>query len=157
MAYLAARRYTEAVAQEDKTLELDPKAQVPRWIKGMALGQLGRFDEAAAEFGKVLEKNPDGAHVLGSLGYVNARAGRHSEAKRVLTRLLELSKHEDVSFFVALVYAGLGENQPALDWLEKAVAARSGSIRYLKVEPRLDSVRGEPRYRNLMLQVGLRP
>jgi serine/threonine-protein kinase len=157
MAYLAARRYSEAVAQEDKTLELDPKASGPRWIKGMALGQLERYDEAAAEIGKVLESNPDGAHLLGSLGHIHARAGRPAEARRILARLQGLSKQEDVTFFVALVYAGLGEKQPALDWLEKSVAARSGSIRYLKVEPRLDSLRGESRYRDLMLRVGLNP
>jgi Flp pilus assembly protein TadD len=108
----------------------------------MALGQLGRYDQAVAEITAVLESNPDGAHLLGSLGYVHALAGRPAEARRVLGRLLELSSREDVTFFVALIYAGLGEKEPALDWLEKAVAARSGSIRYLKVEP-LDTLREE--------------
>lgn len=58
-------------------------------------------------------------------------------------------------FFFALVHAGLGERAAAMDWLEKAYQERSGSIRYLKVEPRLNPLREDPRFHALMVKVGL--
>ena len=61
------------------------------------------------------------------------------------------------AFFFALVHAGLDEKSDALSWLEKSYEERSGSIRYLKVEPRLNRLRAEPRFQELMRRVGLAP
>ncbi|MGH9370214.1 MAG: TPR end-of-group domain-containing protein [Vicinamibacterales bacterium] len=65
------------------------------------------------------------------------------------------SRRRKSAFFFALLHAGLDEKPQALSWLEKAYKERSGSIRYLKVEPRLDRLRGEPRFQELMRRVGL--
>lgn len=61
----------------------------------------------------------------------------------------------DAAFFLALIYAGLKDNDAALTWLGRAVDERSGSVRYLKVDPRLAGLRQDPRYRRLMERVGL--
>ena len=58
-------------------------------------------------------------------------------------------------FFIALVYAGLNDKEKALEWLENAYKEKSGSVRYLKMEPRLQSLRNEPRYTALMKKIGL--
>lgn len=157
MAYLAARRYDHAVRQEERTLELEPKALGPRWIMARALQQLGQFDAAIGQMQTFLKAAPDNASGLGTLGNLYAAAGRAAEAQAVLSTLLELAKKEDVAFYVALVYAGLGDKLAALDWLERAVSTRSGSVRYLRVEPRLDALRDDPRYHALMRKVGLPP
>ena len=59
------------------------------------------------------------------------------------------------AFSIALVYAGLDQRPEALSLLERAVKARSGSVRYLKVDARLDNLRGEPRFKALLEEVGL--
>jgi Flp pilus assembly protein TadD len=155
MAYLAAGEYEKAVVQETRTLELAPESTTPKWIRGMALEQLGRYPEAMADMESALKEDPADPSLLGSLGHVFAVAGRGEDARHVLSELLTQSKETDVAFFVALVYAGLEDKDEALRWLERAVEARSGSVRYLKMEPRLVSLRGEPRYRQLMERVGL--
>jgi len=67
-----------------------------------------------------------------------------------------LNKKEHVSpFFIALVYAGLNDKDKALEWLQKAYEEKSGSVRYLKMEPRLQNLRNEPRYIELMKKIGL--
>jgi eukaryotic-like serine/threonine-protein kinase len=155
MAYLAAGEYEKAVVQETRTLDLAPGSGTPKWIRGMALEQLGRYQEATIDMESALEDDPEDASVLGSLGHLFAVSGRQEDARQLLEKLLARSNADDVTFFVALVYAGMGEKDESLTWLERAVEARSGSVRYLKMEPRLASLRGEPRYRQLMERVGL--
>ncbi len=157
MAYLAAGEYEKAVAQENRTLELSPQSTTPKWIRGMALEGLGRYPEAIADMESVLEASPGEASILGSLGHVFAIAHREEDARRVLSELLAQTDQDYASFFIALVYAGLGETEESLTFLERAVEARSGSVRYLKMESRLAGLRDEPRYRRLMERVGLFP
>jgi hypothetical protein len=64
---------------------------------------------------------------------------------------MEQSKKQYVSpFYVAIVYAGLGENEQALDWLEKAYKDRSNAIVFAKVDPQLDTLRSSPRFQSLL-------
>jgi tetratricopeptide (TPR) repeat protein len=121
----------------------------------MAYEGLGRYPEAIADMEAVLSASPGEASILGSLGHVFAMAHREEDARRVLSELLAQTDPDYASFFIALVYAGLGETEEALTWLERAVDARSGSVRYLKMETRLAGLRDEPRYRRLMERVGL--
>lgn len=156
MALLAARRYDEAVRQEEKTLELQPDFRTALWIQGMALQQQRMLPEAIAKYQEALRSAPGNPNLLAALGNAYAEAGRQEEARKVLSDLTSASRNAPVSaFFFALVYAGLGDTAEALSWLEKAYEERSGSIRYLKVEPRLDRLRDEPRFQELMRRVGL--
>jgi len=69
---------------------------------------------------------------------------------------LQQSKRQYVApFYVAIVYAGLGENERALDWLEKAYADHSNAIVFLKVDPQLDTLRSNPRFRELQRKLRL--
>lgn len=56
---------------------------------------------------------------------------------------------------VAAVYVGMGDNKQALDWLEKAYDERSLYMAWLKVEPKWDSLRTDPRFTALLQHVGL--
>lgn len=70
--------------------------------------------------------------------------------------MLQQSKKEYVSpFYVTLVYSGLGENDHALDWLEKAYADHSNAIIFLKVDPQLDSLRASLRFHELQRKLRL--
>ena len=156
MAMFAARQYTEAIEQERKTLELDPNSRTAFWIRGMAYEQKGQFDEAFQQFQEALKRSPNNPNYLAAMGHAYGVAGKRAEALNVLEQMKALSKQDPVSpFFFALVYTGLGDKESALQWLEKAYEQRSGSIRYLKVEPRLDSIRADPKFADLMRRVGL--
>ena len=94
-----------------------------------------------------LELSPGNPNFLAALGHVYASSGNTAEAQKILDTLFVENKQEPVSpFFFALVYAGLNDKENALKWLEKAYEEKSGSVRYLKMEPRLQNLRNEPRY-----------
>ncbi len=98
---------------------------------------------------------PNDDAIRGSLGHLYAISGQEAKARRLISELTTRPDTRGVAFFVALIYAGLHDTDAALTWLERAVDERSGSIRYLKVDPRLGEVRQDPRYRRLMERVGL--
>jgi TolB-like protein/Flp pilus assembly protein TadD len=155
MALLAAGNYEAAVQQEGRTLELAPEAAGPRWIRGMALEQLSRFDAAELDMKAAFDAWSGNETIKGSLGHLYAISGRQAEARALLTELTTPADAKDVAFYAALICAGLKETDAALTWLERAVEERSGSVRYLKIDPRLAGLRHEPRYRRLMERVGL--
>ena len=157
MAYLAAGRYEEAVAQETQTLELAPQSATPRWIRSMALEQMQRFDEAEQDMQAVLEAWERDVTILGTLGHLYGVSGKPEEARALLNELVGQAETTDAEFYIALVYAGLDEADQAFQWLDRAIDERSGSVRYLKIDARLKDLRQDPRYANLMARVGLPP
>jgi tetratricopeptide (TPR) repeat protein len=155
-AYNAARQPDRAIEQEGKVLELDANFRVAYWIRGMAYEQKGMLAEAVAQFREALKRSPRNPNYLAALGHGLALQGDTAEARRIAETLRKERKPGDgTAFFVALVYTGLGETNAALDMLEAACDERSGSVRYLKVEPRLDPIRAHPRFQALMRRVGL--
>jgi adenylate cyclase len=157
MALVVAGKYEDAVAQVGRALELAPGRGGPLWIRGMALEQLGRFDAAELDMKAALESMSGYEAVKGSLGHLYAVSGRPAEARALLSELTKQAGDTEVAFFAALICAGLNDADEALTWLERAVDERSGSVRYLKIDPRLAGLRNEPRFRRLMERVGLPP
>lgn len=139
-------RYVDAATQFQKTLELDANFPRAYFGYGMVLEQLGRFDEAIAAFQKCVQLSGGGSVPLSSLGHVYAVSGRRAEAEQVLTRMLELYEQKlAVPFYVSLVYAGLGDKEQAIAWLEK----QKPHLRFMamaKTDARFDSLRTDPRF-----------
>ena len=93
---------------------------------------------------------------LGGLGHAYAAAGRRSDAETVLQDLLERARLSYVSpFDIALIYTALGERDTAITWMTKAVSERSTWLVYSKWEPRLDPLRNDPRFQELLRRIGL--
>ena len=155
MAMLAAGKYDDAIMQEVKTMELDSNARSPYWIRGMAYQQKKMFEEAIKDYREAVRRAPDNPNFLAALGNIYASTGKTAEAQKILDTLIVQNKQYPISFFIALVYAGLNDKQNAITWLEKACDERSGSVRYLKMEPRLANLRDDPRYAALMKKVKL--
>jgi hypothetical protein len=94
--------------------------------------------------------------VVAVLGHVYGRAGRTAEARQALTHLRELSQHRHVTpYYWAVIHAGLGERDEAIAWLEKVHAERHVGVLTMAVEPELDGLRDDPRFRALARRVGL--
>ena len=151
-----ARRPDEAIAQLRKTLELDPSFGVAHFTLGNAYELKGEFDQAISEYQTAIALSGNLSGRIGSLGHAYALAGKKDDARQILKRLKELSRHGYVSpYHTALIYIGLGEKEEAFAWLGKAANDRYWMMAFLKVDPRLDPLRSDPRFRDLLRRVGL--
>jgi serine/threonine protein kinase/Flp pilus assembly protein TadD len=158
LAFYYARDYDQAIEQFQKTLELDQNFPPAHYLLPAAYEQKGMYSEAIAEFKKAipLTGGSEWSFTRGALGHIYAVVGKKSEARAVLDELKQMSQQEYVpADSIALVYAGLGEKDQAFAWLEKAYGERSFGMAYLKVEPRWDSLRSDPRFADLVRRVGL--
>ena len=154
--YYFARRFPEAIAQAQRALELDPAMAVTHLWLGMALAEAGAMDEAvqAYEAGARLSRGePLG---LAFLAQGLARAGRTAETRARLVELEELRGRRYVSAYdLALIHAGLGAVEPALDLLQEGYAERTHWMALLAVDARLDPLRGHPRFVQLLRDLDL--
>ena len=93
---------------------------------------------------------------LSALAYCLAISGKRDEAKSILDSILEGSKQQFApSYYIAVIYAGLGDKDNAFRWLEKAYDDRVAQITYTNVDPRLDVLRADPRYAQLVEKLRL--
>jgi len=152
--YFIARRYDEAIAQLRKTIEMDPRFYLTHWDLGQVWQLKGQLNEAIAEYRKAVELNDD-PFVLALLGQAYARAGQREEAQRILARLSGEAKSRYVhAYSFALMYLALGDKERAIDEMERAYRERAGGdVSWIKVDPLLDDLRGNPRFEALVQKV----
>lgn len=156
VAYMYAGAYDAALACFAQALEIDPQFLLAHRVKGLTLVRSGRVEEGLASLRHARALDPRSAHAAADLGYALGRAGRLSEARATLGELDALAKLRPVSAYdFAVVHAGLGETAAALTWLEKAHAERATGVRWLKVDPIFDPLRGDRRFQELLRNIGL--
>ncbi|HKA21488.1 MAG TPA: protein kinase [Blastocatellia bacterium] len=151
-----ARRLDEAIEQFRKTIEMDQSfAQAHLWL-GQAYETKQMYEEAISEFRKAMAA---GSPAVAALAHGYAIAGRNAEARRSLRQLEELARERYVSSYdLAVILTGLGEKDQALVRLTEAYERRDGWLAFwLKVDPRLDPLRSEPRFRDFLRRVGHTP
>jgi serine/threonine protein kinase/tetratricopeptide (TPR) repeat protein len=153
-----ARQYDQAIEQCQKTLELDSNFAPAHLFLGWAYVQKARYEEAIAAVKKATLLSPGDLRPLSALGYAYAMSGQTGEAMNILDQLKELSRRRYISpHDRAIIYAGLGEKEQAFAWLDNAYADRSWPLPLLKVDPRFDSLRSDPRFADLVRRIGLAP
>jgi tetratricopeptide (TPR) repeat protein len=153
-----AREYDEAIEQCRKTLEIEPNYGGAHLFLGRAYKQKGMYREALAEIERARDLLGGSAEVSSLIGYTYAVSGQRAEALKILQELQGQSKQRYVSpYHMAIVYAGLGEQDKAFSWLEKAYEDREGRMTLLKFVPEFDSLRSDPRYADLVRRVGQTP
>ena len=149
------REYDASIEQYGQTLEMDPNNQPARFRLGLAYLQKGMLDQAIAELEKAVSLSGRNARHVAFLGYAYALFGRRGEAQRLLTELQVRSRHAYVcSYDIAIIYLGLGDNEHALEWLEKTDQERDDWLLQIKVEPVMDKVRSDPRFQGLVRRIG---
>ncbi|MBI3634721.1 MAG: protein kinase [Candidatus Rokubacteria bacterium] len=150
------RDYERAVVEFGRGQELDPTFVQGRLWCGWALAELGRLEEAIREQQEAVRYSDRSPESLACLAYALARSGRAEDARALLAELEELSSRHHVSgYHTALVRIGLGETDAAFGDLKRATEQKSHWVTYLNVDPRLDGLRGDPRFEGLVRQVGL--
>jgi tetratricopeptide (TPR) repeat protein len=151
-----ARQYEEAVEQCWRTIELHPNSFWPPYFFALAYEQQGRIGEAAIEFDKSVQLSGSVTFASAGLGHLYAIAGEHRKALAIVESLQQRALSAYVpAYDIGLVFAGLGRLDQAFEYLEKAHQERSGWLTYLRVEPRLDNLRSDPRFKDLLRRVNL--
>jgi TolB-like protein/Flp pilus assembly protein TadD len=150
--YLALRQNSQALSLIGKmqSLHITP----PDFLEGSVYVETGMYAKAIDAF----IKSGNGPPALGHLGNAYARAGQTDAARKTILQLEELVRKSGAGRYeIALVYAGLGEKDPAFRWLENSYRAHDGGLTYLKIDSCLDPLRSDPRFDALMRRVGLAP
>ena len=154
-SYALARQPDEALAEARKTVALDPNDAFARGLLAEAYDAEGDYAAAISEAEKLrqLVINPQ---QLGTLGRDYALVGKPAEARRVLEEMDRLAQKQYVSpYDRAVIYAALGDKDQAIAWLNKAYDDQSEWIGWLQADYRLDNLRGDPRFDELVRRVGL--
>ncbi len=152
-----ARDYRKAISEYQRTLEIDPAFYPALDYLGEAYLQLGEFEQAIEAFNKALVASQNGPDVVVRLGYLYGVIGENDKARKMIDELLSRSKKEFIAASgIALIYMGLNETDKAFEWLKKAYEERAPFLTYLKVDPRFDRLRDDPRFIDLMRRVGLK-
>ena len=154
LPYYYRRDYERAIQRFSSTLEMEPQFPQARYYLGAALVQAGRAQEAIAQFEKV-RANEYRQQSSALLGVAFARAGRIEQAQAQLNELKALRKRRYVSpYLEAILYSALGDVEKALAQLERAYRERACWMVFLNIDPFLDPLRDEPRFKSLTARMG---
>ena len=148
-----AGNYSEGMERFAKILEADPDFVQAHYYLSRAYGLKGSFAEAIAESDKI--KPPDIIPFgIGQRGYIYALQGKRREALEIADQLQQASRTRHVDpHYIADIYIGLGDKDLAFAWLEKAYAEHSPGIIMMKVDPKYDPLRSDPRFAELMRRI----
>jgi len=151
-----ARRYNEAIEQFNKTIAMDPNFPLPYVWSALTYIEKGMIDEALSAADKYAVLTGGTGLAVAVQGYVYARAGRRNEAQKIAEQLIQYSKQRYVpASLIAQIYAGLGETDLALEWLEEAYQQHDPQLFRIKVVPSMDPLRSDPRFIALLKKIGL--
>jgi tetratricopeptide (TPR) repeat protein len=151
-----AGQYDLAVKQLRETVELFPDFWIGHIVLGKVYERKHMYGEARMEFDKAYDLSGGNTEALSLAGYTYAVSGDRSEALRMLNDLQERARRGYVPpYNIALTFAGLGDKNQALDWLEKGLEARDPHMVFLPVERKWDGIRNEPRFQALLRRIGL--
>ena len=153
-----ARQYDQATEQLLKTAELDPNYPVTYWVLGQVYRKMRRFDLAIAEGEKAVKLSGGSPLMTAALAQSYAAAERPKEARRLLEDLTQLAGRKYVApHFFAGVHVGLREYDRAMECLEKSFEEHSHWLIYLHIDPGIDGLRNDKRFRDLLGRIGLPP
>ncbi len=153
-----AGRHDEALAQMGKTLEIDSQfAPAYRQLGGI-YEQKRMFDEAIDAFEKAKVLSGSATYSLTALAHTKALMGQRDEAIAMLAQLDGIAKRKYVSpYSIAAVHVALGDFDRAFEYLGRALQAHDRAMIWLKVAPRFDPIRSDPRFRAILRTVGAEP
>jgi serine/threonine-protein kinase len=154
--YFYARRFDQAKYHLLRAIEMNPLAEESYRVLGLILTYAKEFDEAERVLHEALELQGAATYTSVTLALALAHAGSPDYARETLKSLEERLKHDYVSpVELATLHIALGQNDHAIDWMEKAYSERRGWMAYLNVHPILDPLRNEPRFKVLVRKMAL--
>jgi serine/threonine-protein kinase len=158
MALFYARRYDEAISAFQHLADLPPHSLGPsdRVGLGRSFSAVGRHSEAIAEIEAAIKQGGRLTAWLAEIGRIHALAGNPEEARRIHLELSEGPARATVRpANLAFISIALGDSTAAFEELERAIRQRSPTMLWANVDPRLDPIRNDPRFRDLIARIGL--
>lgn len=151
-----ARRYDESIQTLQSVLAVQPDNAFAHWYMGYTLIAKGQPAQAIPELEEAVRLSDRSPAVIGVLVRAYSHAGRRDDALRLLAELKRRSQagYVPAGAFVN-AYLGLGDNEQAFFWLERARQEKSPILQLLKVHPHFDPIRSDPRFADLLQRVGL--
>jgi len=149
------RDYKGLVEAAEKSVVTDPGAWFNHYYVAVGYEGLGHPEQAVPEYQRAADLSQRNSDPVAGLAHAYATMGKRAEAEKILGELLRQSKVTYVSpYMIAVIYSGLGQNDKAFEFLEKAYQERSPDIVYfLRADLRLDSLRQDPRFQDLLRRV----
>ncbi len=144
-----ARRYDEAIQQLRSTLDLYPDSHVPHYVLSLIYQAEGRYEEAYQETFKELTAGGSDPLFMAEIEAIHRKSGWKAAYQKLLaTRRVSTWDLAGLSLVV-------GEKQQTVDLLQRASDERLSRVIFLNVDPRYDSLRSDPRFRDLLRHLGL--
>ena len=150
------RRNDDAIEELRRTVELDPNFPISYWILGLVFRKMARFELAIAEGEKGVTFSGDSPLLRAGLAQTFGTARRREEAIKILDDLTKQAKQKYVpSYFFAGIHIGLGEDDRAIEYLEKSYEEHSHWLIYLHLDPSMDPLRSNSLFQALLWRIGL--
>ena len=151
------RDFAGLIEASRRGMALNPKEWLEYYFLGVGYEGTGKQLEAIVEFQRAVELSGGDQDATAELAYAYAGIGRKAETRKMLHNFQRETKTPYVSpYLIATLYAGLGEKDKAFEMLEKAYREKCLDLSWsLKADLRMDSLRSDPRYKNLLHRVGL--
>lgn len=151
-----ARRFGDAIHQCARTMALDGDYFLAHLWRGWAWSGLAQWDSAEVALTRAVVLSDHGTIALSGLAYVVGKGGRPDSASAILEVLRRrAAEGYEPAYELAKAALGAGRQGEALRLLEQALADRGHSMVFLKTDPQLDDLRGDPRFAALIERVGL--
>lgn len=136
--------------------DVDPSHVSGRYFLAEAYNGKGMYAETIKLSEQSLQTDPTSQLALSGLGYAHAKLGQRKNAEEVINRYQEISRTQYVApFLMAIIHVALGEKEQAFVELEKSYAEQDWHCHRLKTEPLMDSLRDDPRYKDLLKRMNM--
>jgi serine/threonine-protein kinase len=154
--YQIQNKHEAAIETFLKVIELDPNFPAALQYVALSYLKLGRHEEALAAAEKAVEASKRSSITVGDLGFVQGVLGKRSEAINLIKELEDkYNRREAIGQYLATVYLGLGDKDKAFEWLEKDFQVRNGKLPEIRWQVQFESVRDDPRFKDLIKRMGL--
>jgi serine/threonine protein kinase/tetratricopeptide (TPR) repeat protein len=153
--YYQQRDYKSLVKAAQKLVAAKPGAWISHYCLAVGYQGSGQLEKAVPEYQRAVDLSQRDSDTLAGLAYAYTAMGKRAEAEKILNELQGQSKVTYVSpYMIAVIYSGLGQKDKAFEFLEKAYQERSPDIVYfLRADLRLDTLRPDPRFLDLLRRV----
>jgi tetratricopeptide (TPR) repeat protein len=158
-SYMDRGMLDEAMKVDREMLSMNPRFAAAHWNLGIIHMLQGQREQAIGQLEQSVEDSGRMPPTLAILANAHAKSGDRESALALLAELEEVRASPERGYaspvLMAYVYEGLGEAALAMDWLELAVTERDGWLTNLNSFPRFDSLRDQPRFRDVLRRVNL--
>jgi TolB-like protein/Flp pilus assembly protein TadD len=154
--YYWKKDFARSIEQVKSAIKMEPTFNIPYFFLGISYVQAGHYEESIKAFQTAIKFSGGLPYYKAWLAHAYALSGNKNEAVKILSELEQISAEKGtLTYQLALVHLGLGNNEKALNYLEKAFNERGPYMIYLKVEPYLDPLRSHPRFIHLIKRMNL--